>query len=38
MLGARNYLFPLYASLATPGWLRLLGAKVATTPRFRRYC
>src|SRR5277367_3471537 len=26
--GARNYLFPLYASLATPGWLRLLGAKV----------
>ena len=28
MDGARNYLFPLYASLATPGWLRLLGAKV----------
>ncbi len=28
MDGARNYLFPLYASLATPGWLRLLGARV----------
>ena len=28
MDGARNYLFPLYASLLTPGWLRLLGAKV----------
>jgi non-ribosomal peptide synthetase-like protein len=28
MDGARNYLFPLYASLATPAWLRLLGAKV----------
>jgi non-ribosomal peptide synthetase-like protein len=26
--GARNYLFPLYASLATPTWLRILGAKV----------
>jgi non-ribosomal peptide synthetase-like protein len=25
---ARNYLFPLYASLLTPAWLRLLGAKV----------
>jgi non-ribosomal peptide synthetase-like protein len=25
---ARTYLFPLYASLATPGWLRALGAKV----------
>ncbi len=25
---ARNYLFPLYASLLTPIWLRLLGAKV----------
>ncbi len=28
MDGARNYLFPLYASLATPAWLRMLGAKV----------
>jgi non-ribosomal peptide synthetase-like protein len=28
MDGARNHLFPLYASLATPAWLRLLGAKV----------
>jgi non-ribosomal peptide synthetase-like protein len=28
MDGARNYLFPLYASLATPTWLRVLGAKV----------
>ena len=28
MDGARTHLFPLYASLATPGWLRLLGAKV----------
>ncbi|MDT5204657.1 MAG: hypothetical protein QOD34_1293, partial [Mycobacterium sp.] len=28
MDGARNHLFPLYASLATPTWLRLLGAKV----------
>jgi non-ribosomal peptide synthetase-like protein len=28
MDAARNYLFPLYASLLTPGWLRLLGAKV----------
>lgn len=26
--GARTQLFPLYASLATPVWLRLLGAKV----------
>ena len=25
---ARTYLFPLYASLATPWWLRLLGARV----------
>lgn len=25
---ARTFLFPLYASLLTPGWLRLLGAKV----------
>ncbi|HUO39394.1 MAG TPA: Pls/PosA family non-ribosomal peptide synthetase, partial [Mycobacterium sp.] len=25
---ARHYLFPLYASLLTPSWLRLLGAKV----------
>ncbi|WP_106850063.1 Pls/PosA family non-ribosomal peptide synthetase [Blastococcus sp. Marseille-P5729] len=25
---ARTYLFPIYASLATPTWLRLLGAKV----------
>jgi non-ribosomal peptide synthetase-like protein len=25
---ARTYLFPLYASLATPAWLRALGAKV----------
>jgi non-ribosomal peptide synthetase-like protein len=28
MDGARNHLFPLYASLLTPLWLRLLGAKV----------
>jgi non-ribosomal peptide synthetase-like protein len=28
MDGARNHLFPLYASLATPVWLRMLGAKV----------
>jgi non-ribosomal peptide synthetase-like protein len=28
MDAARNYLFPLYASLLTPWWLRLLGAKV----------
>ncbi|MGW1170805.1 Pls/PosA family non-ribosomal peptide synthetase [Streptomyces sp. NPDC002550] len=26
--GARGTLFPLYASLATPAWLRLLGARV----------
>ncbi|MFC9892911.1 Pls/PosA family non-ribosomal peptide synthetase [Nocardia sp. NPDC127579] len=26
--GARTFLFPLYASLLTPVWLRLLGAKV----------
>ncbi|MBF6355743.1 amino acid adenylation domain-containing protein [Nocardia higoensis] len=26
--GARTFLFPLYASLITPIWLRLLGAKV----------
>lgn len=25
---ARTFLFPLYASLLTPGWLRLLGAKI----------
>ena len=28
MAAARNYLFPLYASLLTPWWMRLLGAKV----------
>jgi non-ribosomal peptide synthetase-like protein len=28
MDAARNYLFPIYASLLTPAWLRLLGAKV----------
>lgn len=28
MDAARNYLFPLYASLLTPYWLRLLGATV----------
>ncbi|APD84506.1 amino acid adenylation protein [Mycobacterium intracellulare subsp. chimaera] len=28
MVAARKYLFPLYASLLTPWWLRLLGAKV----------
>ena len=28
MDAARNYLFPMYASLLTPWWLRLLGAKV----------
>jgi non-ribosomal peptide synthetase-like protein len=28
MDAARNYLFPIYASLVTPTWLRLLGAKV----------
>lgn len=28
MDAARNYLFPLYASLLTPWWLRLLGATV----------
>ncbi|MDP9167275.1 MAG: AMP-binding protein, partial [Actinomycetota bacterium] len=28
MDAARNYLFPLYASLLTPGWMRLLGAKI----------
>jgi non-ribosomal peptide synthetase-like protein len=28
MDAARNYLFPVYASLVTPWWLRLLGAKV----------
>lgn len=26
--GSRAGLFPLYASLATPGWLRLLGARI----------
>ena len=28
MDAARNYLFPIYASLITPWWLRILGAKV----------
>ncbi|MDX1889836.1 Pls/PosA family non-ribosomal peptide synthetase [Mycolicibacterium sp. 050158] len=28
MDAARNYLFPIYASLLTPLWLRLLGAKI----------
>jgi non-ribosomal peptide synthetase-like protein len=28
MDSARNYLFPVYASLLTPWWLRVLGAKV----------
>ncbi|MEV0947408.1 Pls/PosA family non-ribosomal peptide synthetase [Rhodococcus sp. NPDC049939] len=28
MDSARTFLFPLYSSLLTPGWLRLLGAKV----------
>ncbi|MBX7431252.1 amino acid adenylation domain-containing protein [Mycobacterium sp. Y57] len=28
MDGARNYLFPIYAGLLTPWWLRLLGAEV----------
>jgi len=28
MDAARNYLFPLYAGLLTPPWLRMLGAKV----------
>lgn len=28
MDAARNHLFPLYASLATPVWLRMLGARV----------
>ncbi len=28
MDAARNYLFPIYASLLTPPWLRLLGAKI----------
>ncbi len=28
MDAARNYLFPIYASLLTPWWLRMLGAKV----------
>lgn len=28
MDAARNYLFPIYAGLLTPWWLRLLGAKV----------
>ncbi|MCV7166633.1 amino acid adenylation protein, partial [Mycobacterium stomatepiae] len=28
MDAARDYLFPLYAGLITPWWLRLLGAKV----------
>ena len=28
MDAARNYLFPVYASLLTPWWLRLLGARI----------
>src|SRR6202011_2102055 len=28
MDAARNYLFPIYASLLTPTWLRVLGAKI----------
>lgn len=28
MDAARNYLFPIYAALLTPPWLRLLGAKI----------
>ncbi|MET0452996.1 MAG: Pls/PosA family non-ribosomal peptide synthetase [Mycobacterium sp.] len=28
MDAARNYLFPIYASLLTPSWMRLLGAKI----------
>lgn len=28
MDAARNYLFPLYASMLTPVWLRILGAKI----------
>lgn len=28
MDAARNYLFPIYAAMLTPGWLRILGAKV----------
>jgi non-ribosomal peptide synthetase-like protein len=28
MDAARNYLFPLYAGLLTPWWLRILGAKI----------
>src|ERR1044072_7981698 len=28
MDAARHYLFPLYASLLTPSWLRMLGAEV----------
>ncbi len=28
MDSARTFLFPLYASLLTPGWLRLLGARI----------
>ena len=27
---ARTWLFPLYASFATPGWLRALGARIGT--------
>ena len=30
MDAARNYLFPLYASMLTPMWLRLLGAQVGS--------
>ena len=28
MDAARNYLFPIYASLLTPAWMRLLGARI----------
>ncbi|GLP73437.1 amino acid adenylation protein [Mycobacterium antarcticum] len=28
MDAARNYLFPIYASLLTPAWLRVLGARI----------
>jgi amino acid adenylation domain-containing protein len=36
MDAARNYLFPVYASLLTPWWLRLLGAKVGRGTRLPR--
>ena len=39
MDAARNYLFPVYASLLTPWWLRVLGRESrAGEPRFRRHC